>query len=297
MKKVQYLKIDAFSSGRSPGNPAGVVHLASLDDLTSEEMQGIARDQKGIVSEVVFCARKGPGRYSLRYYSSECEVDFCGHGSIACMYSLMKDDERPMDRDEFLLETRRDTLQVVNDIKKSDSVYITAPVPERVDHHLSRVEITNGLGVPMRCLGDSDDISLINAGLRTLIVPFNELDDVLGAVPNIDVLGGFCQDHDVDIVLVFSSQTAHPSHGYRTRVFAPKYGYLEDPATGSGNSAFGYHLLSRGLWDGGLLQIEQGPERDTPNIVRLRAITSGGDHRVLFGGSAVIRYERTIELG
>ncbi len=35
-----------------------------------------------------------------------------------------------------------------------------------------------------------------------------------------------------------------------TRVFAPKFGYLEDPATGSGNSAFGYYMLKNALWDG-----------------------------------------------
>lgn len=297
MKEVRFLKIDAFSSGRSPGNPAGVVHLASLDDLTAEEMQEIARGQRGIVSEVVFCGRKGPGTYALRYYSSECEVEFCGHGSIACMYSLLKEDQRSMYTDEVLVETGRGTLQVINDIKGSDSVYISAPMPERLEHHLSPTEIGNGLGVPVLGPGYSDDISLINAGLRTLIVPFNDLDDVLAAAPDIYVLGGFCRENGIDIVLVYSSQTTYPTHGYRTRVFAPKYGYLEDPATGSGNSALGYHLLGKELWDGRLLEIEQGPERDRPNLVKLRAIVSGGERRVLFGGGAVTRYERTIELG
>jgi predicted PhzF superfamily epimerase YddE/YHI9 len=35
----------------------------------------------------------------------------------------------------------------------------------------------------------------------------------------------------------FTTETADGGNRYRTRVFAPTFGYLEDPATGSGNSA------------------------------------------------------------
>jgi predicted PhzF superfamily epimerase YddE/YHI9 len=34
---------------------------------------------------------------------------------------------------------------------------------------------------------------------------------------------------------------------FRVRVFAATFGYLEDPATGSGNSALGYYLLQHQL--------------------------------------------------
>jgi PhzF family phenazine biosynthesis protein len=96
----------------------------------------------------------------------------------------------------------------------------------------------------------------------------------------------------VDIVLVYSPEVCFEESRYRTRVFAPTFGYLEDPATGSGNSAFGYYLLAHGLWKGENFRIEQNGFRDTPNFVRLFARrTDAGEMRVWFGGGAVVKIE------
>ena len=56
-----------------------------------EQMQAVAREHKGFVMEVVFCSQSDVTDCKLTYYSSECEVDFCGHGTIATMYSMIKD--------------------------------------------------------------------------------------------------------------------------------------------------------------------------------------------------------------
>jgi len=292
MREVRYQKIDAFSEGIAEGNPAGVVMLEKDQELTPEEMQEIARDQKGTVSEVVFCTPRGPGTYSLRYYSSECEVDFCGHGSIACMYTLLRAGPRPSPLEMVTIETRRGRLPVIDDIEATDAVYIASPEPQRLPWAVTARELASALDVPEASL--EGGMELLDAGLRTLLVPLRGLDEVLRALPDIGVLEAFCRDREVDIVLIFSKETSLPSSGYRTRVFAPKYGYLEDPATGSGNSALGHCLLDHGMWDGGLLQIEQGPSLDAPNIVRLKASGPEEERSVLFGGSAITRWERVL---
>jgi PhzF family phenazine biosynthesis protein len=294
MKEVRYLKIDAFSSGRSSGNPAGVVFLKGGEILGPEEMQEIARGQKGIVSEVVFCTPKAPSLFSLRYYSSECEVEFCGHGSIACLYTLIKSDPNLADEETILIETRRGTLSTLNDIEGSDSIYITAPSPRILSSVVTRKEIAGSLGIPPENIDDANSIALIDGGLCTLIVPLKKLDDVLNTKPDMGSLAKFCRDNGIDIVLIYCTETFERTNGFRTRVFAPKYGYLEDPATGSGNSALGYHLLNEGQWEGGPLLIEQGPDRERPNIIRLMTVLSGQERRVLFGGNAVVRYEKIL---
>jgi len=295
MREVRFQKIDAFSEGIAEGNPAGVVVLERDQELTPEEMQAIARDQKGTVSEVVYCTPRGPGTYTLRYYSSECEVDFCGHCSIACMYTLLRAGPRPSPMEVVMIETRRGTLPVIDDIEESDAVYISSPEPQRLPCTLTTREVSSALDVPEASL--EVGMELMDAGLRTLLVPLRCLDEVLRALPDMGKLEAFCRYREVDIVLVFSKETSLPASGYRTRVFAPKYGYLEDPATGSGNSALGHYLLQHGVWDGGLLQIEQGPSLDAPNIVRLKATGPAEGRRVLFGGSAITRWERVLRVG
>jgi predicted PhzF superfamily epimerase YddE/YHI9 len=75
-------------------------------------------------------------------------------------------------------------------------------------------------------------------------------------------------------------------------VFAPTFGYLEDPATGSGNSAFGYYLLAHGMWQGEMIKIEQNGFRQTPNFVQLfSSPTDTGEPCVWFGGSAIVKMD------
>ena len=91
------------------------------------------------------------------------------------------------------------------------------------------------------------------------------------------------------------SDTIDAEANYRTRVFAPKFGYLEDPATGSGNAAFAWYLHKRGLLPDGLI-IEQGPSRDMPNRVKIKRIDKNEETTVLFGGRAETRLSGTYYL-
>ncbi len=91
-------------------------------------------------------------------------------------------------------------------------------------------------------------------------------------------------------MLVHCRETVDPAHGFRTRVFAPTFGYLDDPATGSGSAALGHHLLLSGDWDGAPLILEQNGRRDYANRVRLKARRADdGDWHLSFGGGAVTR--------
>ena len=72
-----------------------------------------------------------------------------------------------------------------------------------------------------------------------------------------------------------------------TRVFAPKFGYLEDPATGSSNSAFAAYLKMNHFWDGSQAFLEQGGDDRVFNRVNILE----NDGRIMFGGSARIRIE------
>jgi len=128
-------------------------------------------------------------------------------------------------------------------------------------------------------------IAASDAGLRTLIVGVRDLDTEVSMYPDEGHLRGFCAEQDVDIVLVFTTEVATAGRVARTRVFAPRFGYLEDPATGSGNSAFGAYMLANGLWDGGECAVEQGGSDRGFSDVHL----AHQDGVVLVGGSATVR--------
>ncbi|MDD5312920.1 MAG: PhzF family phenazine biosynthesis isomerase, partial [Dehalococcoidia bacterium] len=157
--------------------------------------------------------------------------------------------------------------------------------------NVSKQEIARALNIKTDEIDPDLDVVLINAGLNALLVPITGLRSCLSMFPDEAALKSFCLHNNLDTILVFTREVADNNHQYRTRVFAPKYGYLEDPATGSGNSALGYYLLERKMWNGGLLSIEQNSSHDCPNIVKLDTVEKDGKPSVIFGGAAVVKIE------
>jgi len=286
MQTYQYRKIDAFTTEKSFGNPAACIYLDENQSLSEKEMLFIAKQHKGFVSEVIYCVPKSQTYFSLTYYSSECEVDFCGHGTIACMYNLIKETPDLLNQKEIKIHTnKKGVLTVYNEIAEQDSVYITAPIPQYIGTCLNADQIAKNLLLNKNQISDSLPIDMIDAGLRTLIVPVATLNDEINVFPNEKNLKNFCLQNKIDIILIYSLETDNPRNIAHTRVFAPKFGYLEDPATGSGNSAFGYYMLKNKMWNGTHTTIEQGGVDRIFNAVNLNY----KDNKILFGGRASIR--------
>lgn len=290
MKRYRFKKIDAFAAAGSSGNPAGYVSLSPDDEITDREMQQIARELKGFVSETGFLREGTPGEcdLSIRYFSCEREVDFCGHATIAIMDDVVRSDDRFRDRESLLLRTNRGVVTVLNRTGEDGMVYIRAPEPEFSDARPDTARTAAALALDVQEIDPAIPIGVVNAGLKTLLVPLASLDACIRCSPDYTTLRAFALAHAVDVVVVYTRETAFPGHDLHTRVFAPTFGYLEDPATGSGNAALGNFLIRQNLWKNRTLVIEQGPDRENPNIVRLLRPEDGG---LMFGGRGQVRID------
>ncbi len=287
MSTYSYKKINAFTSASSAGNPAACLYLEKDQALSADDMLAVAKEHKGFVSEVVYCSPSGDAHYRLRYYSSECEVEFCGHGTIACMYDLIKNSGALLGQPEIKITTNKGDLTVYNEISDMDAVFITAPDKAECPVRPGLDAIARHLGVARGKIDEKFSIECIDAGLRTLLVPISDLATTLDMRPDEAALKTFCLKNDIDIILVFTPEVIDKRNKMRTRVFAPRFGYLEDPATGSGNSAFGHYMLKNAMWRGEAISIEQNGERTAFNVVNLKE-KSG---KVLFGGKATTRID------
>ncbi len=289
MKEYNYKKVDAFTSEESMGNPAAYIEVLE-NDLTPEQMLAFGKAHAGFVSEVVFVTPSDHADCKLTYYSSECEVDFCGHGTIATMYELIRGDKELSAKKEITIETnKKGLLTVYNEIESEGAVYITAPKAIHLQAPVDKKEAAQALGIPETEISGAYPVDFIDAGLRTLIVPIQNLATEVSAYPKQQELKEFCEQKGIDIILIYSLETALEVHKAHTRVFAPKFGYLEDPATGSGNSAFANYLLKNAMWDGTPISVEQGGDRFAYNTVKLKTL----GENVLFGGQATLRINGT----
>ncbi len=294
MKKLAFKKIDAFAANKSEGNPAGYIRLDSETEISKNEMRQIACELKGFVNEVGYIRQTSENSFVLKYYSSEKEVDFCGHATIAIMYDLINNDDDLKKFNSLSIQTNRGKLEVLNRITQDNAVFIMSPVPMYRKEIPGTAEIAANLKIPAAEIDDSMPVKLINAGLWTLIVPIKNSKTILSISPDFNELKSFCINSSIDIIEVFTKDAVNKSNDFRARVFAPTFGYLEDPATGSGNCAFGSYLLDNNMWDKETVIIEQNDKPDKYNIVKLQKKRGNNNiWQVLFGGGAVTRIEGT----
>ncbi len=287
MKSYKYKKVDAFTSDVSKGNPAAFM-LLKTEKFTDTQFLAVVKEHAGFICEFVFVNDSEDADFKLTYYSSECEVDFCGHGTIATVYELIRGNKNLSEKKEIKFETnKKGVLTAYNYIKEENAVYVSAPEPVFYENKIGREEIAVALGICPCEISDDYPVSIIDAGLKTLIIPIKNFESEISVYPDIEVLKNFAIDKDVDIFLIWNKETSEEGFFAHTRVFSPKYGYLEDPATGSGNSAFANYLLKNKMWNGEPIAVEQGGKKIAFNKVNLRV----QDGKVLFGGSATVKIE------
>jgi PhzF family phenazine biosynthesis protein len=81
--EIPIYQVDAFSASVFSGNPAAVCPLTSW--LPDDKLQAIAAENN--LAETAFFVRKD-GNFELRWFTPVCEVDLCGHATLASAFVL-----------------------------------------------------------------------------------------------------------------------------------------------------------------------------------------------------------------
>lgn len=77
--RVPIYQVDAFASSLFRGNPAAVCPLDHW--LPDHLLQSIAAENN--LAETAYYIPKGHGRFELRWFTPEVEIDLCGHATVA----------------------------------------------------------------------------------------------------------------------------------------------------------------------------------------------------------------------
>ncbi len=203
--ELKLYQIDAFTDRVFGGNPAAVVPLEQW--LPDGLMLKIAAENN--VSETAFFVPED-GRYRLRWFTPEAEINLCGHATLATAYVLFNHMAESGSRVAF--ETMSGPLFVE---RRGDLLSMDFPAwPAQA------VPVPNGL---------AEALGVQPAGFFTnrdfLIVVENE-DQVRSLRPDLAAL----ERYEAVCIIVTA-----PGKGYDfiSRTFAASVGLGEDPVTGS----------------------------------------------------------------
>ena len=256
--KLDVFYIDAFTNNIFSGNPAAVI-FTDLDN--SKLMQKIAAENN--LSETAFIdLDKG----SIRWFSPTCEVNLCGHATLASAYAyfnILKNDNS-----SITLNSASGELKVNN---KNDYLELDFPKDNfnKVDL-IDLVEEATGVKPLETYIGDINLFAVYET--ENIIKNIN---------PNFNLL----EKLDGQGLIISSISN---SYDFVSRYFCPKYGINEDPVTGSAHTTlipyWSKKLNKKKLF---AKQISsRGGELYCTNL----------DERVLIGGNAVLYMKGSIEI-
>ncbi|MCW5979317.1 MAG: PhzF family phenazine biosynthesis protein [Bryobacteraceae bacterium] len=202
---IPLYQVDAFTSRLFGGNPAAVCPLEQW--LPDHQLQAIAAENN--LSETAFFVPAGE-RYGLRWFTPYCEVDLCGHATLATAFVIFNE-LRP-NRDVLAFDTRSGELAV-----RRDGALLAMDFPS-----IPPVPCEPPAGL-LEALGGEPLETL--RGKYHLVV-YGDEGEVRALTPNMAALAAI--ENCAVIVSAHGDEV-----DFVSRFFAPGYGIAEDPVTGS----------------------------------------------------------------
>jgi trans-2,3-dihydro-3-hydroxyanthranilate isomerase len=248
-----YTVVDAFAGRPLEGNPVAVFFDA--DDLSAELMQRIAREMN--LSETTFVLRpERSGDARIRIFTPVNELPFAGHPLLGTAVAL----RQVLQQDSLLLETAMGDIafelaDAEHEEEGAVSVWMKQPTPtwEPYEH---AEELLAALGITSSTL----PVEIYRNGPRHVFVGLGSVAELSGLHPDHRALSRFPD--------MAANCFAGSGRSWRSRMFSPAYGVVEDAATGSAAGPLAIHLARHGLAGyGESLEILQGVEMGRPSLM------------------------------
>jgi trans-2,3-dihydro-3-hydroxyanthranilate isomerase len=250
---LRYALCDVFTDRELTGNPLAV--FTDARKLRADQMQALARELN--LSESVFILPPERGGHArIRIFTPTRELPFAGHPTLGSAFVL----GGPMQSELVRLETGAGIVPVALEREGPRIVFgwMTQPIP-RFEPFGPADALLAALGAPESLL----PVERYDLGPTHVFVALDSPERVAALRPNFNALAEF---GDVGI-----NTFARTERGWKTRMFAPAHGVVEDPATGSAAGPLAVHL-TRHAWiaPGQEIEIEQGAELGRPSKLYAR---------------------------
>ncbi len=295
---VKVKQVDAFTSTRGAGNPAGVVLEA--EGLTDEQMQYVAREMGLSETAFVLPASQVGADFRVRFFTPRAEVPLCGHATIASFHLLAEEGRVFLHEPVTKLVQQTGVGQLPVELKVDESavsrIMMTQALPAYRDSALTAAEAADLLGVDAGEIEASElPVQTVSTGGATLMVPVKSLDSVREAAPDLLELA----KRNI-MAYLFSFQTESSFAMAHARCFAPGLGVPEDPVTGVAAGALGAYLIHNGIVHGNspvTLKVEQGAEVGRPGEMVIEVhFEDRTVKQIKVGGTAVTTLEAEVYL-
>lgn len=279
-KQLNFTTVDVFTTDRFKGNPLAVV--LDADGLSTAQMQAIAAEFN--LSETTFVLPpQDPARTAeVRIFTPRAEMPFAGHPNVGTAFVLGRAGKsygKSIPGDRFIFEEKAGLVPIdlIRDGAMVVGARLAAPQALAVGEEIAPQAIADACALP------EDAIVLQNhrpcvasCGAAFMFAEVRDLAALAAATPRIDAFHRHFTAGPTGVFLY--ARVGDGDVDIRCRMFAPRHGIHEDPATGSANVALA-GLLAQLRPEADLtlsLTIMQGVEMGRPSRLEAQAIKQNG---------------------
>ncbi len=277
--------VDVFTNQRFKGNRAGV--LVVEDDFPDESlMQNIAFELG--CSETAFVKQLSETEFSIRYFTPNSEIEFCGHATIGA-FELMRH-RYGLLAGEYSLYTQSNQYSVEltaeTTLFELDDCRV---IKELTQNQADELYAAFASSAP-EAQPEDLDVVIVHSGLSDILLPVKTLEQLNALVMDRDRVVALSEKYSV--VGVHAYTTCSKLYTAHCRNFAPLYAIDEEAATGTSNAGLTTYLAANGY----VLEMEtnsilQGEAMANPCTITT-ILTSSSSVKV--GGSAVVSMSFTL---
>ncbi|MFI5343340.1 MAG: PhzF family phenazine biosynthesis isomerase [Chlamydiales bacterium] len=298
-RKVHIHQVDAFTSEKFGGNPAGVV--LDADDLEESDMRKIARELN--LSETAFVLASDQGHFQMRYFTpTGHEIAFCGHSTVGALYMIAKERRFGIKRSgdyKFDVETPCGVLkmEVAIDDQEEIRVAYETPVIKLRQFKMSHEEIAKAAGFELDLVDQSFPVMYEETN-KDLFIVIRSLEDLKKIDCDSKSFTQFSKQHDIVALCLLSPEAFDQQNQFHIRCFAPLVGIPEDPFTGSVLGGLTAYVDTFGLLPKGTnsFRVEQGHFIERPGVVRVEFSKNRGNYHANVFAQAVHCFSTEINL-
>jgi PhzF family phenazine biosynthesis protein len=280
---LEVLHYTAFSSDPDGGNPAGVVLDASgLDDTAMLEIAAqLGYSESAFLTGPAEGPAGTPGRaFTIRYFSPQVEVPFCGHATVATAVALA---ER-IGPGDLLFATPAGAVPVTVTREADGTLRATlTSVEPRIEEIATEelAEALEALGWPQADLDPRLPPRIAFAGARHLVLGAGSRERLADLSYDFERLAALMRKLDLTTVQLVWRAGENVFH---VRDPFPVGGVVEDPATGAAAAAFGAYARELALVpEESVLTLHQGEDLGRPGV--LTVTLHAGDPRIRVSGA------------
>ena len=244
-RRIEIHQVDAFTTRRFTGNPAGVV--LNADGLEDAEMLAIARELNNADTAFILSANGPDHDVRARFFTPRTEVGFVGHATVAAHHILSRTGAVPQQR------RQRSRAGIVNvEIRGSGAerrvaVRQSCPPLGRELNERERLAVLDSLALASDDLDERCPLQIVGLSSTRLMVAVRGSEQLRQLKPDFARLTTLSAQIGAAGYFVFTLAPREDGCLTEARMFCPALGISEDPVSGNAHGLLGAYLVRHEL--------------------------------------------------